>query len=117
MESNKNQTPRPAIAGILAIISGAFYLIMMIYMTVATSMKGACPVPGVAMNHPYGSWMMIVLTILGILAIVGGIFALKRKYFCWAVTGCAAAALPFSLLGLASIILVALSHDEFEACS
>ena len=114
MASKNEQTPRPTIAGILAIISGAFYLIMMVSMSVGTSMKGACPMSGDAMNHPYGSCMMVILAVLGVLAIVGGIFALKRKYFYWAVTGSVAAMLPFSLLGLASTILVALSHDEFE---
>jgi hypothetical protein len=51
--------------------------------------------------------------ILGILAIIGGIYALHRKKSGLALTGSIAAFLPFSLLGLASIILIALSKDEF----
>jgi hypothetical protein len=48
------------------------------------------------------------------LAVIGGIYALQREKFGLAVTGSIAAFLPFSLLGLASIILIALSKDEFE---
>jgi len=117
MASMNTQTPRPTIAGILAIISGAFYLIMMICMTVGMtvgSVKVVSPAPGVALNHPYSAWNLYPVAILGILVIVCGIFTLKRKHFRWAVTGSVLATLPFSLLGLASIILVALSHDEFE---
>ena len=56
----------------------------------------------------------IPLAIIGILAVIGGIYSLQRKKFGLAVTGSIAAFLPFSLLGLASIILIALSRDEFE---
>jgi len=115
MESTKKQTPIPTIAGILAIISGAFQLLFMIGMTIASCGKTVCPAPAVAMSYSHNVWFMAIpLAVLGILAIVGGIFALRRRYFGWAVTGSVAASLPFSVLGLASIILVALSHDEFE---
>ena len=115
MESTKKQTPIPIIAGILAIISGAFKLLFLIGMIAASTIKAVCPVSTVAMGHPHNVWIMAIpLAVLGILAIVGGIFAIRRRYFGWAVTGSVAAILPFSLLGLASTILVALSHDEFE---
>ena len=115
MESTKQRTPIPIIAGILAIISGAFNLLFLIGMTIAGCAKTVCPAYAGAMNYPHNVWIMaITLAVLGILAIVGGVFALQRRYFGWAVTGSVASILPFSLLGLASTILVALSHDEFE---
>jgi hypothetical protein len=53
--------------------------------------------------------------ITGVLAIVGGIYSLKRKSWAWSLTGAIASFLPFNLLGLTSIILLAMSKKEFES--
>ena len=58
--------------------------------------------------------MSIPLAILGILAVVGGIYALNRKNYGVAVTGSITAFLPFSFMGLASIIFMTLARKEFE---
>ncbi len=58
--------------------------------------------------------IIIPLALLGILAIVGGIYALRRKNFGMTVTGSISAFQPFSFLGLASTILIAMPKDEFE---
>jgi uncharacterized membrane protein HdeD (DUF308 family) len=55
----------------------------------------------------------IPLCICGIIAIIGGIFALQRK--CWglALAGSIAAFFPASILGLGSVVFIAISRDEF----
>ena len=58
--------------------------------------------------------VMIPLAAIAVLALVGGIYALQRKKWGIALTGAIAAFLPFSLLGIAAVILIALSKDEFE---
>lgn len=63
------------------------------------------------------SWAFIVagaLLVLGIIAIVGGVSALKRKRFGLSLAG-AICALPSSIFGILAIIFVSLSKGEFEA--
>jgi len=45
---------------------------------------------------------------------VGGIYALQGKKWPLALTGSIAAALPFSLLGIAAFVVTVLTKDEFE---
>lgn len=110
-------TPMPMIAGIMAIIAGAFKLM------------GLLGVAGMFMFIPVGTMfhnagrtemliillvILITLAALGILSIIGGIYALGRRRFGMALTGAIAALLPFSMLGIASVILVVLSKNEFQ---
>jgi len=55
--------------------------------------------------------------ILGAVAIVGGIFALRRRHWGLSLAGAICATLmPVSfLLGVAAIVFIAMSHEEFEA--
>jgi len=53
-----------------------------------------------------------VLLVLGIIAILGGIFAIQRKNFALALIG-GIFVVP-SILGLIGLILIAVSKDEFK---
>ncbi len=115
METPVKRTPMPMIAGILCIVDGGFTLLALIGLIIASFFVIASPIPRYGLSEATILLIIgIVLLILGILAVVGGIYALRRKNFGMALTGSIAAFLPFSLLGLASIILIALSKDEFE---
>lgn len=102
METTVNKTPMAIIAGILAIVSGGFKLLGLLGLIIASFFVIASPVPAVEV-HPSTILLIISLplAILGVLAIIGGIYALRRKNFGMAVTGSITAFLPFSLLGLA----------------
>ena len=115
MQTTTKRTPLPLIAGILAIASGGFKLLSLIGLIIASFVVMVSPVSAIGMS-PVTILLIITipLAILGILAIIGGIYALQRKNFGLAVTGSITAFLPFSLLGLASIILISLARDEFE---
>ena len=56
-----------------------------------------------------------VLIVLGVVAIVGGMYALKRKAWGLALAGtiCAFLTPPLGFLGLLAIIFVVLGKDEF----
>lgn len=113
VEVRKN-TVMPTIAGILTIISGSFKIFGLLGLFVASIFVPVNQGFGFAPN--ISIVIMVIaffMAIVGILAIVGGVFAIQRKHFGWAVTGSIVAFLPFSLLGLASIILISLSKDEF----
>ena len=58
--------------------------------------------------------LAIFLLIVSILAIVGGIYALRRKNWGMALTGSIAALVCMAPLGIAAIVLVALSKEDFE---
>ena len=54
----------------------------------------------------------VVIIVLGIVALLGGAFAVMRKHFGLAVLG-GVLVIP-SILGLIGLILVAVSHDSFD---
>jgi hypothetical protein len=55
-----------------------------------------------------------LLLVLGIIAIVGGISAIRRRSFGLSLAG-AICALPAKILGILAVIFVSLSKREFEA--
>ncbi|HHE41428.1 MAG TPA: hypothetical protein ENL12_02135 [Dehalococcoidia bacterium] len=57
----------------------------------------------------------IVVLVLGILAISGGVSALKRSSFGLAIVGALCAFLPVNILGLLALIFVSLGSSEFRA--
>jgi hypothetical protein len=63
------------------------------------------------------TWLIIVgvpLIVLGIVAIIGGISAVRRKRFGLSLAG-AICALPSAILGILAVIFVSLGRREFGA--
>lgn len=56
----------------------------------------------------------IPLVIFSALPLIGGIYAIQRKNWGWALTGSIVAILSSTILGIASTVLVSLSKNEFE---
>jgi hypothetical protein len=113
METTGKRTSLPMIAGILAIVAGGFKILVFLGLIAASFFVIASHMPQFGIHPSAILPLFSIPLILGILAIIGGIYALQRKKSGLALTGSIAAFLPFSLLGLASIILIALSKDEF----
>src|SRR4030042_3351625 len=59
-------------------------------------------------------FMVMPAITIGTLAIVGGVFAIQRRKWGWALAGSIAAALVPILLGIVAIILLVLSKNEFK---
>ena len=116
-------TWKPTVAGILDIVAGGLSLIGLIFVTLGISIFAiagssglSCPVP---MPTPIGPASVILLMaipvlIADILAIVGGLYALKRKKWGWALTGAIAALIASWPFGIAAIIFTVMSQKEFE---
>ena len=112
------KTNKPTVAGILAIISGVLGLIwatsMFIGYGVVTGALGIPTgyipefVPGIVLGTA------IPTLIIAVVALVGGIYALQRKMWGWALAGSICAILAFLPLGIAATVLAAQSKDEFE---
>jgi hypothetical protein len=103
------KTWKPTTAGILAIVAGALQVIMGIAIAAVGGIGGAFIGMG---------WLSAIgapLIILGIIAIVGGIYALKRRIWGLALAGSICALIgPWFLLGIAAIVFVALGKGEFK---
>jgi heme/copper-type cytochrome/quinol oxidase subunit 3 len=70
--------------------------------------------PGVCVHALSAAAVVIILVAMG-MSVVGGICALQRKNWGWAIAG-AAAACVFGIwfLGIPALILTAISRDEFS---
>jgi len=129
MESGGSQRSGLLTAGgVLSIISGAFQVIgggIATALVIAAFMGShlrpfqGMPLPGewserVMFVGPVLVGIVMLGLILGIVAIVGGVSALKRKNFGLSLAG-AICALPSVILGILAIIFVSVSKKEFEA--
>ena len=107
------KTWRPLTAGILDIIAGVGMLFVCFWLILAggiTTVMGNIPqwVPGLLFG------LAAPLSILAILAAIGGIFAVKRKMWGLSLAGAIAAFFCCFVLGIISILLTVLSHNEYK---
>ncbi len=111
----QRQTPMPVIAGVLILISVGFRAIALLGVLLFGLFILIWP-PGGGLIA-VGAVVLIICLGLLVLAVVGGVYALQRRRWGWALAGAIVAALPFSLLGIAAIVLLALSREEFPSSS
>jgi hypothetical protein len=116
----KKKTWMPTTAGILDIVAGGLGLIaglvLLIFGAVGSSFMPyfAPQLPPTAAVAIFSA-MAVPFILIAILAIVGGIYALKRKIWGLALAGSIAAFFsPCWYLGIAAIVFTALSKNEFE---
>ena len=113
------------IAGILSIISGVFGFLGLAWMLFSMYMVGTVfnqpSIYGATTLPPEFLTIMVIfysvfglfLALLGVLGIVGGVFAIKKKRWAIALAGAIAAAITFFPCGIAATILVSLAQPEF----
>jgi hypothetical protein len=101
-------TCKPTPAGILSIIAGVLAIIF------AFTMFHRHEVIGL-LNHG-GRWRVwgIIALLMGIMSIIGGVFALMRKAWGAALAGAITALYPYGIFGILAIIFIALSKGEFS---
>jgi hypothetical protein len=115
--------------GILSIIVGAFevigggVMVALVCLSIPLRLWLSSFLPGVpGFWHEY-SWAVFpilsiiiiggVLLVLGIIAIVGGVSAIRRKNFGLSLAGAICALIPLNLLGLLAVIFVSQGKREF----
>jgi hypothetical protein len=110
----KKGTWKPTTAGILSIVAGAAELFFGIIYSSLSGLVGS--LSGTPELSVIFGILGIPLIILGIVAIVGGIFSLRRRVWGLALAGaiCSPFLLPVTILGILAIIFVAMSKKEFE---
>ena len=110
------KTKKPLIGGILSIISGVLGLLGIFSYTVGFGEpgsgigKGDMPpfVPSIVSGVPAPA------IIIAVLAVAGGVLAILKKRWRWALAGAIAAALSMILLGIPAIALISMAREEFE---
>lgn len=117
--------------GVLSIVAGIYLIVVGVSVAVRLMLASDISPDGVRLWQevmcyspffpflvywPSYRWVIIggCVGILGIIAIVGGISALRRKMFGLSLAG-AICALVSGLLGILAVIFVSLSKREFEA--
>jgi hypothetical protein len=105
------KTWKPTTAGILSIVAGVLNLIVGIALA-ATDVMLLGPIIGLPVLGPIAA----VLIVLGIVSLVGGIFAIQRRIWGVALAGaiCALFPPPVIILGILAIVFVALGKREFS---
>jgi hypothetical protein len=115
----------PKVAGILDIVAGALGLFFSLMMALWFAVFSIFFPMGSADFHDFHDFPMALMAIFmipwailmftaGILAIVGGIYTLRRKKWGLALAGSVAAFFGSAPLGVAAIIFTVLSKNEFE---
>ena len=116
-------TWKPTMAGILDIIAGAIGMVGGVYFVVLTSIFRTLheilrldPIVIEQTEQIISRLFAIpfVLVFIGIVSIIGGVYALQRRIWGLALAGAICACLVFPFFGLPSIIITALAHEEFN---
>jgi hypothetical protein len=58
--------------------------------------------------------MGFLVALMGVLAIIGGAYSIKKKYWGLALAGAIAGSAVFFYTGIASVVMVSLAKSEFE---
>ncbi len=118
---------KSTVGGILSIIAGAIGVVVGLMLLMVTFMvssiftdesifygSGVSEEQMVIMLAVIYGGMALIALVAAVLGIVGGIFAIQRKRWGWALAGAIAGCITFLPLGIASIVLVAMGKQEFD---
>ncbi len=112
----------PKVAGILDIVAGSFGILISFFITIWFGVISYFIPTNVSEFNDFPFRFMTIFMVLwgvfifaaGVLAIVGGIRALRKKHWGLALAGSIAAFFGSSPLGVAAIIFTALGKNQFE---
>jgi len=116
-------TWKPIMAGILDIVAGAIGMVGGIYFVVLTSLFRSMheilrmdPTVIEQTEQLISRLFAIpfVLVFVGIVSIIGGVYALQRRIWGLALAGAICSCIVFPFFGLPSIIITGLAQEEFN---
>lgn len=116
-------TWKPVLAGILDIISGAIGMVGGLYFVILSSIfraihqnLGVSQEVILKIEQVISSVSAIpfVLMFIGIAAIIGGVYALQRRIWAFALAGSILSCMVFPVFGLPAIIITVIARDEFS---
>ena len=101
------KTWKPTTAGILTIIAGIGGIVVGAFVATIGAFAGA--LSGLAGFGAIGAPLIGI----GVVALIGGIYAMRRRAWRFALTGAILAAICMAPLGILAIIFVAMGKREF----
>ena len=112
----------PIVAGVLSIVSGVFGIFISIALILFSVFFMNIESFPVTTPHDFPFLLLqvvsmvwgIILLVLSIVSIIGGIYALQRKLWSLALAGSIVSMLVFFPIGIAAVIFVGLSREEFH---
>jgi uncharacterized membrane protein HdeD (DUF308 family) len=109
-QPSKKKTQLSLAAGIIDIAAGGFSLVSLLFVAafLFVMAEGDEGMPFFLVLIP------LAMVVPGVLAIVGGIFALRRRSWVMALIGSIALVVTSSLPGVAALVLTVMARDEFE---
>ena len=107
-----HKSAKPVAAGILSIVAGGGNILGALVLGIGGLIFGS--LSGYFFPGFLGLLLAFPMLIVGVLSIIGGVFAIQRRRWSWALAGSIATLVTSSLLGIAAIILLAISKDEFQ---
>jgi len=119
------RTWKPTAAGVLSIIAGTIAAVIGFIIVFLIWLGGAFlefflkiasePHQEIPVVASFETGIFIVILIIAALAIVGGIYALRRRIWGLALAGSICALFPLVIPGILAIIFVSLGKREFES--
>jgi hypothetical protein len=117
------QTWIPIAGGILSIVAGSMGMIAIAFLITFSATFGADIARDVL--DSLGFWeagmpltiislVAIPFVIINIVAMVGGVYAIRRRLWGLALAGAICTTVPSQLLGIPAIIFIAISRREFD---
>ena len=110
------ETWKPMVGGILNIVTGAFALLSVIGLIIAIVVIGSG-----LLGPDFPDFVVAVLWvitvpyfIIGVIALIGGIYAIQRKTWGMALAGTVASTVYWFFVGIPAIVFIAQSKDEFK---
>jgi len=109
-EPPKKKTQLSLAAGIIDIAAGGLSLVSLLFVTIFLFVM-----VGSEEEMPFFVALIpLAMVIPGVLAVVGGIFALRRRSWVMALIGSIALVVISSVPGIAAVVLTVMARDEFE---
>ena len=115
-----NNSWMPKTSGILNIVAGSLSLLALLFFGLGIMFFSIAGTSNTGMPIGINEIMIIfwVITVpkvlLSILAIIGGVYALKKRVWGLALAGSIAAILSAFLMGIASTIFIIMGKDQFQ---
>lgn len=108
-----SKTWKPVVAGILEITAGGAALIFAFGLFIAGAVVGFITQMPLWLSTLI-PMVAVPLIILGVLDLIGGVYALLRKAWGMALAGAVAALISSPLLGIIALVLAVISRKEFK---
>jgi len=123
--TNNQQPPQwmPTAGGVLCIVAGVLGLVGNIFWLVFGGIFGSTIMRDLFPSSAWQGWgwPLIIIGIfslfsilINIMAIVGGIFAIQRKHWGWALAGGICAVIASRIMGIVALVFIAISRKEFK---